>query len=42
MNVLPMLTTVMPMQLAIILMGHSAAFVTLDIVAMASTALVSD
>ena len=41
MNVLPMFTTVITMLLAITLMGHLVADVTLDIVAMAFHALVS-
>ena len=41
MNVLPMFTTVISMLLAITLMGHLVADVTLDTVAMALHALVS-
>ena len=42
MNVKQAFTIVMPTLLAIILVGHLAAYVTLDLVAMASLALVSN
>ena len=42
MNVQQVFTIVMAMLLAIILVGHLAAHVTLDLLAMASPALVSN